>query len=102
MRAAVDRAGEIILREGLSVIPSLIGGFFRFLDDADWNEVVTGKIALGLPGQPVSTPEQKVRWVTDQKSGIPKITQLIELCDLSRHLECAKQAAEITEGDRRT
>ena len=44
-----------ILNDGLSVIPPLIGGLFRLLKDADWDEVVKGPVSLKLPGRPVST-----------------------------------------------
>lgn len=90
---AAERAGEIIARDGLQIIPSLVGGFFRLLDDEEWNTIVTGKATLSLPARPVSTPERKVRWVTNQKSGIPKIIKLVEMLNLSGHFQQALEAA---------
>lgn len=96
---AAECASQIIAVDGLTVIPALIGGFFSLSDDAEWNEVVTGKIALGLPGRSVSTPEQKLRWLIAKNSGIAKIAQIAELCSLSDHFAKAMAGAEITASD---
>jgi len=70
---AADNAAKMIAEGPFNEkVMHLINDFFRLTRCEVWKELFQGRVSLGLKGRTMSTPERRVKWITDPNSGIGK------------------------------